>query len=158
MTPLLVIGYGNELRRDDGVGPKVAQAVVGWGAPGVRAVAVHQLTPELAELLKDADDALFIDAALSDAPSSVRMRPVRPAREWTAVGHVAGPEGLLALTQAVYGRHPRSWLLTVPAHDLSFGEGLSPAGHEGLRQALERARAWIGPEATGESAYRCAGG
>jgi hydrogenase maturation protease len=46
-TDLLVIGYGNELRSDDGVGPRVARAVAEWRLPGVEAIAVHQLTLEL---------------------------------------------------------------------------------------------------------------
>ena len=39
---LLVIGYGNELRGDDGVGPWVARSVADWQVAGVEAVAVHQ--------------------------------------------------------------------------------------------------------------------
>ena len=60
----LVIGYGNELRRDDGLGPQAARAVAGWGMPGVLALSCHQLTPELAEIVADAEEALFIDAAV----------------------------------------------------------------------------------------------
>ena len=36
---LLVIGYGNTLRRDDGVGPRVAEAVEGLRLAGVRTIA-----------------------------------------------------------------------------------------------------------------------
>jgi len=32
----LIIGYGNTLRGDDGAGPRVAEAVAGWGLPNVR--------------------------------------------------------------------------------------------------------------------------
>ena len=32
---ILVIGYGNTLRGDDGVGPKVAEAVAALALPGV---------------------------------------------------------------------------------------------------------------------------
>ncbi len=59
-----MIGYGNTLRSDDGVGPRVAMAVASWGWPGLKAIAVHQLTPELAEPLAAAELAIFVDARL----------------------------------------------------------------------------------------------
>ena len=46
---LLVIGYCNTLRSDDGVGPRVAEAVEALDLPGVRAIVRGLLTPELAE-------------------------------------------------------------------------------------------------------------
>jgi hypothetical protein len=46
---LLVIGYGNSLRRDDGVGPRVAEAVEALQLPGVRTLTCQLLTPEFAD-------------------------------------------------------------------------------------------------------------
>ena len=59
---ILVIGYGNTLRSDDGVGPRVAMAVASREWPGFNAIAVQQLTPELAEPLAAAELAIFVDA------------------------------------------------------------------------------------------------
>jgi hypothetical protein len=59
---LLVIGYGNELRGDDGVGPKTAMAVSEWHFPGVKTMVCHQLTPDLAEPIAAAERVVFIDA------------------------------------------------------------------------------------------------
>jgi hydrogenase maturation protease len=131
----LVIGYGNELRRDDGAGPRVARAVAAWGAPDVLALARHQLTPELAEALAGADVVFFVDAA-AGADTGVRVRPVRPDARQPALGHTSSPAELLALALALYGGRPRAWLVTVPAPDLGFGEGLSPAASRGVDDAL----------------------
>ena len=75
---LLVIGYGNTLRSDDGVGPKVADAVAALALIGVRALACPLLTPELADPVSQARVAVFVDAAV-DAPLEVQLltRPVR---------------------------------------------------------------------------------
>ena len=79
MTPnLLVIGYGNTLRRDDGVGPGVAEAVAALGLPGVQTLACALLTPELAEPVARAGMVVFVDAAV-DAPREVQLRRLEPA-------------------------------------------------------------------------------
>ena len=51
---LVVIGYGNELRGDDGAGPRVARAVAAHNLPGVQIITAHQLTPEMADGLAEA--------------------------------------------------------------------------------------------------------
>lgn len=57
----LLIGLGNSLRGDDGVGPQlVAWADGQW--PWLRVRAVHQLTPELSDDLAAARRVLFVDA------------------------------------------------------------------------------------------------
>lgn len=66
----LVIGYGNELRGDDGVGPKVAEAVEAWKLAGVSVLALRQLTPELAADLAVVRRVIFVDAALPQKPTS----------------------------------------------------------------------------------------
>jgi hydrogenase maturation protease len=135
----LVIGYGNELRRDDGVGPRVARAVAAWGVPDVLALALHQLTPELAEAVAGAEVVFFVDAAAGD-DTAVRVRPVWPDVRRPALGHTSSPAELLALAVALYGGRPRAWLVTVPAPDLGFGEGLSPAAARGMDDALRHIR------------------
>jgi hydrogenase maturation protease len=143
---ILVIGYGNELRRDDGAGPRIARAVAAWGLPGVRAVAVHQLTADLAEAAAGAEQVFFVDAAF-DGEGEVRMRPVSPASERPSLGHTSSPCELLALAESLYGRRPRAWLVTVPAADLAFGEDLSPRAMQGLEEALRHIRRHVAPEA-----------
>ncbi|MFM7313194.1 MAG: hypothetical protein ACKO0M_08520 [Cyanobium sp.] len=57
----LVIGIGNRLRGDDGVGFWLAERAEGLQLP-VKVKAVHQLTPELVDDLAGAARVLFIDA------------------------------------------------------------------------------------------------
>jgi hydrogenase maturation protease len=133
---ILVIGYGNTLRADDGAGPCVAARASAWGWPGLTAIAVHQLTPELAEPLAAAELAIFLDARLADASEEVEIIPLEPAGSGGMDGHTSDPRSLLALAQAVYGRHPRAWLVTLPAADLALGERLSSTAERGVEAAL----------------------
>src|ERR1017187_3510571 len=111
---LLVIGYGNTLRRDDGVGPRVADAVAALALPGVHELACPLLTPELADPVSRAHLAVFVDAAV-DAPREVQMRKLAPADTSQIMAHAASPAILLALARDVFGHAPAAWLLTIPA-------------------------------------------
>jgi hydrogenase maturation protease len=144
MTPLLhhsifvstlVIGYGNTLRGDDGVGPRVAEAVAALGLPGVRTLVCPQLSPEHAEPVARARLVIFVDAAV-DAPREVQRRHLEPADTTQLMAHAADPRTLLALARDVFGRAPEAWLLTIPVETLAFGETLSPAARRGLEAAV----------------------
>ena len=74
-TDLLVIGYGNTLRRDDGVGPHVAEAIAALALPGVEALVCPLLTPELAEAIARARRVVFVDAMVT-APPGTGVAPV----------------------------------------------------------------------------------
>ncbi len=136
---VLVIGYGNTLRRDDGVGPKVAQAIAGLGLPRVRTLACPLLTPELAEAVSEAGAVVFVDAAV-DAPREVQLRPLAPAESSQVMAHSASPATLLALARDVFGHAPEAWWLTIPIAELGIGEELSPLARRGFEQALEEIR------------------
>jgi hydrogenase maturation protease len=156
----LVIGYGNSLRTDDGVGPAVARAVARWRRPGVRTLAVHQLTPELASDLARVDRAIFVDARVADPHGDVEVvslpgddvgSPGADAhagtvhsRRTVADGHHGDPRALLALAELAYGRRPRALLVTVPAVKLDFGEGLSSTTRARMSDALDAIRALLG--------------
>jgi len=138
-TGLLVIGYGNTLRRDDGVGPKVAEAVAALALPGVRTLACPLLTPELAEAVSQARVVMFVDAAV-DAPREVQKRTLAPAGSSQVMAHAASPPTLLALARDVFGHAPEAWLITVPVEDLGMGEELSPLAQRGFKRAVQEVK------------------
>ena len=132
---MLVIGYGNTLRTDDGVGPKVAEAVEALKLPGVRTLVCQQLSPEHAEPISQADTVVFADAAV-DAPKQVQLRQLEPDESSQLMAHAADPRTMLALARDVYGHAPKAWWLTIPAVRLEFGETLSPETERGLKEAV----------------------
>ena len=136
---LLVIGYGNTLRSDDGVGPRVADAIAALTLPGVRALACGLLTPELAEPVARADTVVFVDAAV-DAPREVQLRALEPAASSQIMAHAAEPRTLLALARDVFGHAPKAWWLTIPAENLGIGEVFSELGQRGFERAVEEVK------------------
>jgi hydrogenase maturation protease len=133
---LLVIGYGNTLRRDDGVGPRVAETVAQLALPGVRTLACPLLTPELAEPAAQARMVVFVDAAV-DAPREVQKRPLAPADSSQIMAHAASPATILALARDAFGHAPEAWLITVPVEDLGLGDTFSPLAMRGLATAVD---------------------
>ena len=77
--PILVIGYGNTLRRDDRIGWRAAERIEGWNHPSIRVLTRTQLLPELADELARADMVLFIDACADRRELAVRMEPIEPS-------------------------------------------------------------------------------
>jgi hydrogenase maturation protease len=133
--PMLVIGYGNELRGDDGVGPCVAGAIAARDLAGVEVIRCHQLVPELAERAAGSRTVIFVDAAADFDDDGVTIRPLEPATSAAGMGHTSDPRWLLALAETLCGRRPAAWLVTVPATNLEFGEGLSPMAARGAVEA-----------------------
>lgn len=140
---LLVVGYGNTLRSDDGVGPRAAEAMAALHLPGVDTLVCALLTPELADPISRASRVVFVDAAI-DAPQNVELRPLQPAASSQVMAHAADPRTLLALARDVFGRAPQAWWLTIPVENLSLGENLSPRAARGLREAMATLRGLAG--------------
>jgi hydrogenase maturation protease len=136
---LLVIGYGNTLRSDDGVGPRVAEAVAALKLPGVQTLICQQLSPEHAAPISQAQTVIFVDAAV-DAPREVQFRPIEPGDTCQLMAHAADPRTMLALARDVFGHAPKAWWLTIPAVKLDFCEELTPEAQEGLTEAVDKIR------------------
>ena len=146
-TETLIIGIGNTLRRDDGFGPAVLDMLEAEGVPGsVKLMAVHQLTPELAENLMGVDRVVFVDASVMDwaVGPGIRFEPVQAdGPTGDAISHNFPPSALLQLMRMIGGRPPEAWTLSAPASDLEAGEGLSPACQAYAHEAVKLLRDWL---------------
>jgi hydrogenase maturation protease len=134
---ILIIGYGNTLRGDDGVGPRVAEAVEKLRLPNVRTLICQQLSPEHADPISRAETVIFVDAAV-DAPKEVQLRPLAPGPTSQLMAHAADPRTMLALARDVFGHAPKAWWLTIPAVNLEFSEELSPEAQRGCEDAVKQ--------------------
>ncbi|HWH70692.1 MAG TPA: hydrogenase maturation protease [Candidatus Sulfotelmatobacter sp.] len=145
MPDLLIIGYGNTLRSDDGVGPKVAEAIAALQLPGVECLSCDLLAPELADPISKAQCVIFVDAAV-DAPREVQLRPLSPADSSQLMAHAADPRTMLALARDVFGHVPQAWWLTIPAENLAIGEEFSPFARQGFATAIKKIQTLFAPK------------
>jgi len=128
----LVIGVGNPLRRDDGVGIQVVRALAEKPLPdGVEAIDAGTGGLDLLFDLEEADRVVLVDAAeMGQAPGEVRVFDAAILDGKTEVRftslHGFGVAEVVALGRAV-GVEPRMTIVGIQPADVSPGEGLSPA-------------------------------
>lgn len=126
---VLVVGYGNTLRSDDGFGPAVAQCLAARSNDErVRILVRHLLTVDLVVDLEQSDFCVLVDATTEGPVGRLVVRQIQPEPiEPAALGHELSAASLLGLTQQLAGRAPRCLLVTTAAHTMELGEQLSEA-------------------------------
>jgi hydrogenase maturation protease len=135
----LVIGYGNPLRADDGVGWQVAQRLAGDVSTDVEVISTHQLTPELAKPIGRARLVVFVDARAGGEPGSIDCRLAGPAGGGTVMfSHDLDPPALLELARLVYGACPTAVVVSIAGADFGYGVGLSLAVQAAIPEAVRR--------------------
>jgi hydrogenase maturation protease len=136
---VLVVGYGNSLRSDDGVGWHAARLLAGDPRlAGARVLARHQLLPELAVDVSRASLVVLVDAAAGGDPGSILVRLVRPCRPAPgAFTHHLDPGSLAGLAESLYGTAPQVVLVGVGPGSLAPGDHLSGALERALPDLVE---------------------
>jgi hydrogenase maturation protease len=142
---LLVIGYGNPLRADDGIGQVVANRLADrLRSPAVRIITAHQLTPELAEPISRASMAIFIDACEGERPGAVACKTVALEAIDGAFTHHSTPATLLTAARELYGNSPAGLLISIVGMSFDYGTELSPQMTNALPHLTEQLIGLIG--------------
>jgi hydrogenase maturation protease len=128
---VVVIGVGNEYRRDDGAGLAVVSSLYGRLPPGVELVLTDGEPTRLIEAWTGAALAIVVDAVRADPPSPGRVhrfeldRPLAGATR-TASSHGFGLDDAIQLALALDRMPGRLIVHAIEAADLTQGTGLTP--------------------------------
>ncbi len=144
MSKLLILGYGNETRGDDGIGPWVANSLqnrLQANQKSIQVLACHQLVPEFSALFCEFDYVIFIDAQIGIF--EVQLKPIEPKFEGDWSFHHPEPASLLGLTGAVFGRIPLGLMVSIPASCLDFIGNFSVMTQLGAESAILQIMEWI---------------
>ena len=140
---LLVIGYGNPGRQDDGLGPAAAAEIEKMGWPTVTTLDNYQLVLEDAVELAAHDVVWFVDATRGgDAPCAIES--LSPVLDITFTSHLLKPEALLAIAAQQFGKAPEGYLVSIRGYEFDFSEGLSDRARSNLARAIQLLRGRIG--------------
>ena len=128
---VVVIGVGNEFRRDDGAGPAVVASLRGRVPPGVELLLADGEPTRLIEAWTGAALAVVVDAVLANPPRPGRVhrfvldRPLAGTTR-TASSHGFGLDDAVRLALALDRMPGRLVVHAIEADDLSQGQGLTP--------------------------------
>ena len=143
--PVLVYGYGNPGRQDDGLGPALVQQLETWaqaaGLSGFVFDANYQLNAEDALAVAGSREVVFVDAT-NTGPEPFEFRPLRPRADIAFSTHAMSPESILALAAELYDVQPPAWLLAIRGHAWEPNAAPTAAGQANLAAALRVLQAW----------------
>ncbi len=146
VASLVVIGVGNPMRRDDGVGAAaialLEQAEFGRNSDAVELVLLDGEPTRLIEAWRGRRRAIVIDATRAGVDAGAIHRvdvAVEPLPDWTTTGssHSAGIAEAVALAKALDSLPDELVVFGIEPADLSMGEGLSPAVEAALPALVE---------------------
>lgn len=141
---ILVIGYGNPGRLDDGLGPAFAERIQARKLPDVTVESNYQLNIEDAELISKYDIVVFADASV-DANEPFDFEPMHSKPPIVGFSsHSITAESLLGLASELFNATPQAYAMAIRGYDFNeFGECLSDAASQNLVAAVESFRTWV---------------
>lgn len=136
---VVVVGYGNALRTDDGLGWYAADRLAtDPRLTGVTVLQRHQLMPELSLDISAAVLVVLVDASHGLSPGAVTVTQVERASDTTTTwSHHLSPPSVVALAHELYGRAADVFLVRCGVESVEMGDRLSPAVAAALPQVVD---------------------
>ncbi|WP_196223438.1 hydrogenase maturation protease [Roseibium sp. RKSG952] len=132
---MLLIGYGNPGRGDDGLGPAFSEGMSARGLPGLEVDTDYQLVAEHAFALSEQDIVIFVDAEIG-GEDSFSFREILVGTPDAMGSHSLTPRTVLSLCQTLYGTAPRAYVLGISGYEYGeVKEGLSERAKANLAEA-----------------------
>jgi hydrogenase maturation protease len=136
----VVIGIGNPYRRDDGVGPALAERLTRLGISNVDIRVLDGEPTGLLDAWTGASLAIVVDAVLSQParPGQIHRTSLPDlARAPAASSHGLGVPEAVELGRALHRLPDRLLVYAVEAADVGYGTELSPAVAAALPELLD---------------------
>ncbi|MGB9681371.1 MAG: hydrogenase maturation protease [bacterium] len=132
---ILIIGYGNQTRQDDSLGPYVAEALE-KKLPNIDIEITQEIGPEFCEELINYGLVIFIDAGVEQEEELI-IRELSSHFRSTPFSHHMHPETLLAITERLYNRCPKAYLVSIKGYSFDFGFEISSKAKTSAERAIE---------------------
>jgi hydrogenase maturation protease len=136
LETVLLLGYGNPGRLDDGLGTALAAQVEALGLPGVTVDSDYQLCLEDAEAVARHDVVIFADATTSGA-EPFSFERVEPAHSLGFSTHSLQPQAVLGLARQLFGASTEGFALGIRGYAFNeYEESLTERGRANLAAAV----------------------
>ncbi len=146
-TPkILVYGYGNPGRQDDGLGIKLAEEVDQWCTDNhmdhVSTDTNYQLNVEDAAGLANYDLVIFADAS-REKIQSISFDRLFPSSKTEFTMHAVAPAFILHLCQEIFNHRPEAYLLQIRGYEWEFMGEMTEGAGRNLFEAVNRVKQFI---------------
>ena len=143
---ILVYGYGNPGRQDDGLGVILTDELEKWVA-GMHLAYVHtdsnyQLNLEDAAGIANYDVVIFADASKEDI-QHFSLVPLEPSEHTEFTMHAVSPAFVLYLCNQVFNHKPEAYLMHIRGYEWDFMSRLTDKARENLDLALVHLKNFI---------------
>ena len=136
---ILIYGYGNPGREDDGLGIELVKLLEEWskqsGLTGIEFDSNYQLNIEDAEAVSTKDLVVFADASTEEIEDFV-FTEVTGEKDISFTTHAASPGYIVKLCSDLFGKYPQVYLLHIKGYQWKFKEGISEKAEKNLEKAL----------------------
>lgn len=132
---ILIYGYGNPGRQDDGLGIAATQKLEAWASEnqitGIEFDSNYQLNIEDADAIARKDLVIFADASEEDIEDFCLSR-VDGSNKVSFTTHAASPGYIVRLCKDLFQKEPLVLMLHIKGYEWAFKEGLSERAMENL--------------------------
>jgi hydrogenase maturation protease len=133
---ILVYGFGNPGRQDDGLGYGFVKEIEAKKIPNLDIDFNYQLNIEDASNISEYDIVVFVDASLR-VEEDFSFAPLIPAEETRHTTHAISAQAVLHLCKQIYDKTPESYLIEIKGHEWELDENLTPKSQAALTKALQ---------------------
>ncbi len=137
MTSVLIYGYGNPGRCDDGLGIEVSRRIIPCIPPGARVTVDcnYQLNAEDALTVSRHDVVIFADASAAEC-EPFRFYRLDPDASIGFTTHAMSAGSVLALARELYNAAAEAYMLEIKGYDWAISEGLSARAENNCAAAV----------------------
>jgi len=137
---ILIYGYGNPGRQDDGLGNLFVDTVKAWaeekGLSNISFDSNYQLNIEDAAEISDKDIVIFVDASIEDI-ESFEFEEITPEAKVEFSMHAVSASYVVHLCRDIYQKSPKSFLLHIKGYEWEFMEGITANALKNFEKSFE---------------------
>jgi len=143
---ILIYGYGNPGRQDDGLGVMLADEMSQWsqdqGLDHVQTDSNYQLNLEDAATIAGFDLVIFADASKEDI-RHFRVEPLKPSEKVEFTMHAVSPAFVLHLCKQTFNCEPDAYLMHIRGYQWEFMQEATDDARDNLREAVAYLKQYI---------------
>lgn len=137
---ILIYGFGNPGRQDDGLGIYLSEKIESWikkeNLDSIKVDCNYQLNIEDVAEIADKDLVVFVDASKEEISDFI-FTEVRPSAVTEYTTHAVSPSYIYYLCDIIYNKTPDTYLLHVKGYKWDFLEEITDEAKNNLSKAYD---------------------